>query len=354
MKPLDLSQRAVMKELDPIGMLEWVEGFPDQCREALLIARNTNLRILSHPIQNVVLCGMGGSAAGGDFVKAIFEAQGAVPFSVVREYDLPAYVRPGTLVFVASYSGNTEETLSAYRQAIECGATIAVVSSGGEASRIAQSRGDVVVTVPGGQPPRSALGFMLIPVLSLCEAWGLIPEQPYDVAFASLDAVRRNYGTDTPDNPAMNLAERFYTSVGICYGLGGYRTAIANRWRCQFNENAKYLLFTNGYPELCHNEIMGWVQAGKQAPKFFGVTLTDGKESERMRVRAQVTQDVIGRSLVPFETVRAEGESLLERMLTLAYIGDWVSLYLARLNEVDPVGIANIDALKDALAKVSG
>lgn len=349
---LDLADRNVMKALDPLGMLELIEDFPHQCRRALEIARSASIDVPHADFHNAILCGMGGSAAGGDFVKAIFEAQGQIPFQVVREYELPAYVGSKTVVFVASYSGNTEETLSAYHQATERGATVIVVSSGGEISELARAAGQTVITVPGGQPPRSALGYMLVPVLVASEKLDLIPAQPYESAVALLDEVNAQYGLGAPDNAAMHLARRFHGAIGLCYGLGGYRGAIANRWRCQFNENAKYLLFVNAYPELCHNEIMGWVEARQQASRYFGVTLTDGQESNRMTVRAQVTEQVIGSDLVPFESVRATGSALLERMLTLTFIGDWVSIYLARLNGADPVQIANIDTLKVELAKL--
>ncbi|MDX2064566.1 MAG: bifunctional phosphoglucose/phosphomannose isomerase [Fimbriimonadaceae bacterium] len=349
---MDLRNRDVMKALDPLGMLELIEDFPNQCRRALEIAQAVQLEPLASRPNAVVLCGMGGSAAGGDFVKALFEAQSDIPFSVVREYDLPGYVGAGSLVFIASYSGNTEETLSAYAQTIARGASVIVVSSGGQATEWANRHGHPVITVPGGQPPRSALGYMMVPVIVACVALGLLPAQPFDAAFAGLDRVSAALGLTGDDPFARELAGAMHGRIGLAYGLGGYRSAIANRWRCQFNENAKYLLFVNGYPELCHNEIMGWVAANLQADRYAGVLLTDGQEPLRMKVRAEVTEQVIGTELVPFTRAEAIGDTLLERMLSLTYIGDWVSIYLARLNGVDPTQIANIDTLKDALAKL--
>jgi glucose/mannose-6-phosphate isomerase len=349
---LDLGNRDVLTALDPLGMLALIEDFPDQCRRAYAIASAAEIPSLNFDPAFAVLSGMGGSAAGGDFVKAVFEAEGTIPFQVIRDYDVPNAVGPNTVVFIASYSGNTEETLSAYEQATERGAHIIVVSSGGKISELAQQRNQTLITVPGGQPPRSALGYMLIPVLVACEKLGLIPAQPYESAFALLDKVTADLGPDAPSNEAMALANQFHGKIGLCYGLGGYRGYIANRWRCQFNENAKYLLFANSYPELCHNEIVGWVEAKQQADAFFGVVLQDGTEPERMRVRAKVTGDVIGADVATFAPVHARGEALLERLLTLTFIGDWVSIYLARLNGADPTQIANIDTLKTELAKL--
>ncbi|RYG39536.1 bifunctional phosphoglucose/phosphomannose isomerase [bacterium] len=348
----DLNSRDSMKALDPKGMLELIEGFPAQCREALAIGMSAEVSDLEARPGVVALSGMGGSAAGGDFVRALFEEHGSSPFVVIRDYSLPNYFGVGDLVFIASYSGNTEETLSVYDAAKHSGARIIVVTSGGEAERRATEDGYLVVKVPGGQPPRASLGYMLMPVIALCQKMKLIPEQDFAAAFERLDEVSAEYGVDAVDNDAKKLAGEMLGKVGVCYGLGTYKGYIANRWRCQFNENAKYLLFNNAFPELCHNEIMGWVAAEKQAPAYAGIILQDGTESENMKVRADVTAKVIGGEKAHFHRVNARGESLLERMLSLTFIGDWVSIYLARLNEVDPTEIENIDTLKTELGKL--
>lgn len=348
---MDLNSRDVMKELDPKGMLELIEGFPAQCREALGIGSATQPPTLANRPAVVALAGMGGSAAGGDFVKALFERHGAAPFVVVRDYDLPNYVGVGDVVFIASYSGGTEETLSVYEQAKKSGATIIAVTSGGKLKEDAEAHGFTVYTVPGGNPPRASLGYMLMPVLAACVAMKLLPELDFAAAFARLDEVSADYGVEGQDPFAKEQARKMQGKIGVCYGLGLEAGLVANRWRCQFNENAKYLLFDNAFPELCHNEIMGWVEAKQQADRFAGVILTLGDESERMRVRAQVTARVIS-DTVEFGTVVARGETTLEKLLSLAYIGDWISIYLARLNETDPVEIANIDTLKAELAKL--
>jgi len=346
---MDLNRREVMKELDPQGMLELIEGFGAQCRSAHAIAVGAELRPLAAAPSNALLTGMGGSAAGGDFVRALFEAQGTIPFVVNRDYGLPAFVGSNSLVFCASYSGNTEETLAAYEDAKRKGARIIVVTSGGEIARRAAADGYETITVPGGQPPRSALGFMLVPVIVACERLGLLPAQDWPAAFAAIDTVASANGVAAVDNPAKQLAQAMFGKVGVCYGLGSWQGYLANRWRCQFNENAKYLLFANAYPELDHNEIMGWVAAHRQANGYAGIVLEDGEELAAMRTRARVTAQVIG-DICPFHHVRAPEGDLLAKLLGLAHVGDWVSIYLARLNEVDPTQIENIDALKSALS----
>ncbi len=350
---LDLQDRAAVTALDPKGMWGLTEAFGNQCRTALRIARETDLGSLATAPKNALLTGLGGSAAGGDFVRALFEAHGSIPFAVNRDYHLPAYVGPETLVFATSYSGNTEETLSAYADAQSAGATIVAVTSGGRLKELAEADGHKVVVVPGGQPPRTALGFMLVPVLVACEAYGLLPAQDYDRAFALLDECARGWTIGGDDAGPRELARRFHGALPIVYGLGPWQGLIASRWKSQINENAKVHAFVNAYPELDHNEILGWIRAGEQGvAEYVGAVLMDGGESAKMRKRREVTERLVG-GLCGFVPVAARGEDLLSRLLTLTFYGDFVSLYLAALNGVDPETIASINTLKTELASVA-
>lgn len=350
-----LDSRDFVTRLDPKGMLPLTEAFGDQCRRALEIARGVAMPTLSNRPNLVMLTGLGGSAVGGDFVKALFDAHGTTPFVVNRDYHLPHYVGLGDVVFATSYSGNTEETLSAYADAKKAGAKIIVVTSGGKLAQLAQENGDTLIQIPGGQPPRTALGFMLIPVLVACEGLKLLPAQDYMAAFDALDRlVKEDVGVDIPfeSNQAKQLAAELQGAVSVIYGLGSWQAIVANRWKGQINENSKNMTFANAFPELNHNEILGWVKADAQGvAKWVGVLLEDGSESAKMKTRAKVTEGLIG-STAKFHHVQAKGDALLERMLTLVLFGDFVSLYLAALNEVDPENIDAINVLKTELSKV--
>lgn len=351
-----LDQRDFVTRLDPKGMLEKFEGFADQCREAAEIARAAVLPKLRVDPKIVMLTGLGGSAAGGDFCRCLFEAHGDRPFLVNRDYVLPNYIGAQDLVFCTSYSGNTEETLSAYAQAKARGAQILVVTSGGKLAEMAAADGYSAVIVPGGFPPRTALGYMMVPVLVLCERLGLLPSQPLEDALRGLDAEIASVGVDVPfeSNSAKQLAEKMHGSVTLLYGLGSWQGAIANRWKGQINENAKNLAFPNAFPELNHNEILGWVKAGEQGVNHWRVVvLEDGSESEKMKARARVTQQLVG-ATAEFIHVKANGASLLERMLRLAAYGDFTSIYLAALNGIDPENIDSINILKQELGKIPG
>ncbi|HRK22226.1 MAG TPA: bifunctional phosphoglucose/phosphomannose isomerase [Fimbriimonadaceae bacterium] len=350
--PLD--DLSFVKRLDPKDMLGLTERFPAQCREALAIARAADLPPLSNPPTLAMLTGLGGSAAGGDFVRALFEAQGSCPFQVNRDYSLPSFAGPGTLLFAVSYSGNTEETLAAYADAKKKGCPIIAVTSGGKLAELAAADGYPLIRVPGGQPPRTALGYLLIPVVAACEALGLLPAQPFEEAFAALDEGVRAWGAEVPydQNPTKQLAQSLFGKVSVLYGLGGWQGVVAGRWKAQINENSKNHTFAHAFPELNHNEILGWVACGKQNAKHWAIVLLhDGTESAKLKARARITFEMIGDRAQVFEA-RALGQSLLARMLSLTFFGDWTSIYLAALNEVDPENIDWLNHLKGELANI--
>ncbi len=349
-----LDDRSFVTRLDPKEMLRLTEEFPKQCREALAIAQSAQLPELEARPSLAMLTGMGGSAAGGDFARALFEAHGSVPFFVNRDYHLPNFVGLGDVVFCASYSGNTEETLSAYDDAKKAGAKIICITSGGKLAEQAKADGHSVIIVPGGQPPRTALGYMLIPVLVAAERLNLIPAQDYGAAFDLAEKASQEWKVESAfeKNQPKKIAEAMHHGLAVFYGLGTWQAIVANRWKGQMNENAKNLAFPNGFPELNHNEILGWVKAGEQGvSKWIVVILESGDESEKMKARAKVTEQLIGKT-AEFFHVRALGDDLLQKLLTLTFFGDFVSIYLAALNGIDPENIDSINTLKSELSKV--
>jgi glucose/mannose-6-phosphate isomerase len=348
---IDLNSRDSVTALDPKGMLHFTEEYPNQCRLALTLVDDIDFPTGTYTA--AMLTGLGGSAVGGDYVRAMFDAFGSIPFVVNRDYNLPSYVGPSTLVFATSYSGNTEETLSAYADAKKAGAQVICVTSGGKLKEQALADGYPVITVPGGQPPRTALGFMLIPVIAACVKMGLLPEQDFAKAFNLLESLCKEWTVEGSNPIAKELGSSLHGKLGIIYGLGGWQAIIANRWKGQINENAKNHIFVNAFPELNHNEILGWVKAGEQGiSNYVGMILEDGSESSKMKKRAEVTEGLV-KDLCSFTHVQAVGETLLEKLLSLTYLGDFVSLYLAVLNQVDPENIDSINILKTELSSVN-
>ncbi len=349
-----IDQRDFVLRNDPKEMYRLTCEFPAQCRQALSIARAAAVPAPSS-VSNIVLIGMGGSAVGGDFVRALLECQGSIPFQVCRDYHVPGYVGASTLVLASSYSGNTEETLSAYAEARSRGAQVIVLTTGGKLGPLAQEHGVPWVKIPSGQPPRTALGFLCIPVIALMEQFGFIPTQDFEAAFALLDQCVADWGIEVPflNNPSKQLAQVLYGKVSVLYGLGTWQGIVANRWKGQINENAKNMTFANSFPELNHNEILGWVKAnGQGVNEWVSVVLEDGSESAKMKARASITLGLVKDICPTQHRVVARGSSLLEKMLSLVLNGDFVSLYLAALNDVDPENIDWINVLKTQLSVI--
>jgi len=349
----DAARRAA---LDAQNMIALTHEFPEQCRKGLNIAMQFNPPTPRLPIQNVVVTGLGGSAVGGDLLRVLVEDNGEVPLVVNRDYQMPAFVNDRTFVIAASYSGNTEETLSAFEDAQDRGALLACVTSGGELAQRAAHYGTPVAFIPRGQPPRSAMGYLFIPMLMAAHKVGVIRRDPtgdLQNAIALLEKAREQWNADVPfeKNPAKQLAAKLYGKLPIVYGSQAYSTVVAFRWKTQLNENTKIHAYSNGYPEMNHNEILGWVLAKQQVPNLAVVLLRDQMERPKIVARVEATRRLFARAADVHE-VFAEGHSLLARMLHAIYLGDWVSCYLALLYGVNPTDISYINLLKAVLEKI--
>ena len=349
----DAARRAA---LDAQKMIALTHEFPEQCRKGLNIAMQFNPPTPRLPIQNVVVTGLGGSAVGGDLLRVLVEDNGEVPLVVNRDYQMPAFVNDRTFVIAASYSGNTEETLSAFEDAQDRGALLACVTSGGELAQRAAHYGTPVAFIPRGQPPRSAMGYLFIPMLMAAHKVGVIRRDPtgdLQNAIALLEKAREQWNADVPfeKNPAKQLAAKLYGKLPIVYGSQAYSTVVAFRWKTQLNENTKIHAYSNGYPEMNHNEILGWVLAKQQVPNLAVVLLRDQMERPKIVARVETTRRLFARAADVHE-VFAEGQSLLARMLHAIYLGDWVSCYLALLYGVNPTDISYINLLKAVLEKI--
>lgn len=344
---------------DPHDMMGLVLRFADQCRLAASIGSRFSVRPSADEIRQVVLTGLGGSAIGGDFVRVLMEELGSVPLIVNRDYTLPKWVGPNTLVVAASYSGNTEETVSAYLQAREVGAQRAVITSGGKLAKLAEEDKAPIAIVPGGQPPRSATGFMFFPLMHLLMDAGLLDRalaDQIDETLELMQAMSCRFGPEVPSehNAAKKLAVALHGKLPVVYGSQGYRGAVAMRWKGQFNENAKQAAFANVLPEQNHVEALAWVLAQKQAANWAVIFLRDPSEiieTPRIARRVQITKELVGKETQVHE-VWAEGRSLLARMFSLIYFADFMTVYLAILNDVCPTDMATLEYLKAELAKL--
>jgi len=351
-----LEDREKMFASDPAGMHGHMEGFPDQLREAVAIGRETPLSVSGEGITAVVVVGMGGSAIGGELAAGYLARSMSVPFSVVRGYSLPGYVGSATLVYVSSYSGNTEETLSAYAEARERRARIVCSTTGGEVARVADESGHDIVRVPTGYPPRAALGFGLVPLLLVLGRLGLAPDPADDIddaiETAQIGVGRLGLAVATRENEAKELASWLFGHVPVIYGTAPATSVVASRWCGQFSENSKLVAHRNELPEMNHNEIVGWSGTRPMGGEARVVFLRDEDDHPRVVRRAEITRDAIAAAGVEVRDVTSRGETALGRLISLVQIGDFVSLYLAMLGGVDPTPVMPIDRLKKELTRL--
>lgn len=324
-------------------MRELIAGFADQIDDAVSIAGAAHLRPNANGIQEVVVTGLGGSGIGGRIVAQLLQDSAGVPILVNNDYLLPAFVSERTLVVVSSYSGNTEETVAAMKEALKRGARIACVTSGGEVERIAVECGLDRIVVPGGQPPRSQFGYSAIALLRTLDAYGVAKgcfEQTRGLA-----GFIRSHSTDN-ELKAAQIADHMDGRIPIIYAESR-NEGIAIRWRQQINENSKQLCWHHVYPEMNHNELVGW--EGGDA-RFVVLMLRTEDDHPRSVARMNITEPLMSAKGAEVINIIARGSNRIERSFDLIHLGDWLSLILAEKNNIDPVSIEAIDYLKNALS----
>ena len=351
----DLNSLERIKANDPGGMLDALWKMPEQCEEALAIGRKTEIPSEYGSVSNIVVTGLGGSAIGGDFLRLYVTDKAGIPVIVNRDYNLPAFVDSKTLLFAVSYSGNTEETLSAYAQAREKGARIVALTNGGKLRQLAEGDGYPVIVVPAGISPRAATGYLLIPTLAVLEKLGLISGLAVELEELTriLRSLREQIQPEAPveQNTAKQIAARFYGKIPVIWGVGGSTEVVAMRWKGQVNENGKAPAYWNVFPELNHNEIVGFEEPATLLGQLEIVLLRDTDDHPRVQKRMDISKDIIKGVVSGITEVRSRGEGRLSRLFSLTYIGDYVSVYLAALYGIDPTPVRNIDYLKQKLAE---
>ena len=298
----------------------------------------------------LLVCGMGGSAVGGDLAAASLANRLTRPLVTVRGYELPPWASPESVVLCASYSGGTEETLACYEAAGALGATRVAVTTGGELARQARTDGVSVIGIPSGLQPRASVAYMLVSVLEVAAFAGVAPRVRTEID-ASSAALRQLADEWWPEAGEGNLAKEIAGGARdscVCVYGAGPTAAVAYRWKTQLNENAKLPAFAGELPEADHNEIVGWEGAGV-AGRFVAIFLEDTDQHPRTRRRIELTSRLIEPHAAATVFVESRGQGPLERMLSLVLLGDLVSLYVAVLRGVDPGPVAVIDRLKQEL-----
>ncbi|MBW2974453.1 bifunctional phosphoglucose/phosphomannose isomerase, partial [Candidatus Woesearchaeota archaeon] len=295
---------------DKSNLIKVIDDFPKQCKEAL----NLNKGIIAQgEVTSIVVCGMGGSAIGGDLLRTYCHDV-KIPVFVNRNYEVPAFVDSYTLVFAVSYSGNTEETLSAFYDAKKKGAQIIAITSGGKLSKEAEK----VIKVPPGLQPRAALGYLFFPMLGVLYNSNLIDVKNADLNEMLALLVSKN---EEIKDIAEGLAKKIQRKIPLIYSSELLKP-VAYRWQTQINENAKYPAFHSAFPEMNHNEINAF--RAMEREKYIAILLRDEKDNPRIRKRMDICKEIMGDKIDVVE-VNLKGSSLLARMFYATYVGDYTS-----------------------------
>lgn len=325
-------------------MNEYVAEFTKQLSESLEIAENFNLESVPS-FENVVICGMGGSGIGGTILSQLIADHCNVPIIASKDYSIPAFVSEKTLVIACSYSGNTEETLEALAYAQDSNANIVCISSGGKLSELAKENGWPLVVIPGGVPPRAAFAYPVMQLFRLAELHGMTNGDwngQVRKAIAYLDANEEAIRAE-----ARKLAEVAHTKIPVIYATT-WLDGVGARWQQQLAENGKMLSWHNAYPEMNHNEIVGWRQDYSNLCVIFLHSSFDHASNTK---RMDLTKEVYKKYTSSMFEYHAMGDSKIEHALHLIHLGDWMTEYAAELRGADSVEVDVIDWLKGELAK---
>lgn len=326
-------------------MKQLVQDFSVQLKEALIIGRSHKFVTPTRDFANVVLTGLGGSGIAGSIVQnAVFDTL-AIPFIVNKDYFLPRFVGKDSLVIVSSYSGNTEETVMAMKEAIRRRATVVCITSGGQIAELAKKKNLDCILLPAGMPPRACLGYSMTQVLYAMAHFGLIqPTFEKEIA-ASIRLLQAE--AKSIESEGKKLAKKLIGKTPIVYSGPAFE-GVAVRFRQQINENGKMLAWHHTIPEMNHNELVGWRD---KDPSRAVVILRDEKDYERVQMRMDINKRVFKKYTPSIVEIFSRGKTYWEKVFYFVHLTDWASVYLAEMHEVDATEVKVIDFLKGELAK---
>ena len=344
-----------MHEIDKDDMYQSIWDFPENIIDAIELSENITLKNEYLDVNNIIIAGMGGSAIGGDVVYSLIKNEIKIPFVVNRGYDLPAWANSSTLIICSSYSGNTEETISILEEAKSLGAKVIGITTGGVLESLCKNYSFDFVNIPSGLQPRAALAFSFIPLLYILKKTSLINVEVKNWLESSVDLIkskREEYSLDKENNPVYQLANKLYNKLPIIYADSGSLETVAVRLKGQICENSKILAYHSIYPEMNHNEIVGWENNEEYFSNYYVLWLMDEEMNSRNKSRKNIISEILSDLNVSQQEIKVDGNSFKERFLLLIHYGDWLSYWCAILHNTDPSPVKNIQILKDKLSKI--
>jgi glucose/mannose-6-phosphate isomerase len=344
-----------IKRIDSHDMLGTIGNFPDQIEEAIEITKGIKIEDFSP--RQIVIAGVGGSAIGGDILASWLFKRVKIPIFVNRAYKLPTFVGEDTLLFTVSYSGNTEETLSLFNEGMTKGCKIIAITSGGELKRLCKEKDIQIIIVPSGKPPRASVAYLFMPIVMVLKKLGIYdPDKEIKVALENLKSLRDRLAPEIPleNNMAKQMALNLQGEIPIIYGEGIFNS-IARRWQTQINENAKTISWHSAFPEMNHNEIEAWAKDENSKLLTVIILRDDFRMDSQLQKRVRLTKTSIlekhAKKVIEVVAEGGEERDYLARMLYAMYLGDFTSIYLAILRNIDPSPVSAIEAFKKELSK---
>ena len=322
-----------------------IDDFSSQLTDALEIGKNSSLSPAGQTIKNILISGLGGSGIGGKIVSQLVENEAPVPISTNNNYFIPAYIDENSLVIISSYSGNTEETLSAMNLAIENKAQVACITSGGEVLDKAKELGLNHIVIPGGMPPRACLGYSMTQLFFLLNHYGIINEEFEAQIQEGVQLITE--GKNNILEEAASIAEVLNGKTTAIYCSAQYE-GVAIRFRQQLNENSKMLCWHHVFPELNHNELVGWRQKDDSRAILL---LRDPKDFDRIQRRMEISKEVFRKYTPHVYDLWCKGRTSIAKSIYFIHLCDWVSCLLAEKNNMDAMEIDVINMLKTELGK---
>lgn len=347
--------------IDKSNMYDVLKNFPEQVKHAVEIGQKFDGFPNKPKSSKFVILGMGGSAIGGDLLASYLCNLKSVPgldISTSRNYTLPKFVDEKTNIIVSSYSGDTEETVSAFNQAIWLSKNIIGITTGGKIRQISSENNVSIVSIPAGYQPRCAVGYSFFPMLIALLKTGLIgQEKMNDISYEiemtqnTIDVKAKQYSELKDTNLAIQIAKKIQGSIPVIYSASDGFESVNTRWVRQIQENAKQLVFNGLLPEMNHNEINSFSNPDILPKKISLIYIKDEADNPRTKIRFNALKEIIGKQVKQIIEIQSTEQNALSRMFDLLYLGDWVSYYLAILNEIDPTPIPLITKLKDYLSQ---
>ena len=341
--------------IDPQGMKEAVYNFADDIYQGSEIGKKIAFNNQYNNIRNIIVVGMGGSAIGGDINQMLLKNDLSIPLIVSRNYFIPKWANKHTLVIVSSYSGGTEETLSAFKDALSKDCQIYGITTGGILSKELSSKDLDFTLIPSGLQPRAALAYSFVPMLYVFLHIGLIKidlNKNLMNSIKLLKSVRDNYSLNDQKNPTWELSNKIFNTIPIIYGETDNTSIIALRWANQLSENSKMLAFCNEIPEFNHNEIVGWENNPNIIEQLSIIWLSDESDQERISIRQKISEKILESIVKNQFEISIHGSTRFERLLHLIHFGDWVSLWCAYIHGTDPSPVDKISRLKKELTNL--